>query len=165
MHTSHFNIDEINFTTFWSPISSFTDLEFAVAVTLSTIHGDTLWTATELPTVLILRNNTLYTVNISICPDLTTHFIIGNIILILCLNSIVIGLLHTGRCPFLWNSLTPSVLYYNISVNGSMTALLNCTADCQQCVAECGMDGQWNIDVTDICSTTSLNVRNFYIGE
>ena len=78
-----------------------------------------------------------------------------------CFNCIVIGLCITlGRCPFLWDSHTLSVVYYNIKMNGSMTALLNCTSDCQRYVAECGMDGQWNIDVADICSTTftSLNV-------
>ena len=52
----------------------------------------------------------------------------------------------TGRCPFLSSSY---ILHYNIS-NEIMTALIRCTIDMLEYIIECGTDGQWSMDASDI---------------
>ena len=50
-----------------------------------------------------------------------------------------------------------SVLQYNINTSGVLSALVRCTApgDNETYVIECGMNGQWNTDITDNCSSSN----------
>ena len=50
-----------------------------------------------------------------------------------------------------------SVLQYNINTSGALSALVMCTApgDNETYVIECGMNGQWNSDITDNCSSSN----------
>ena len=59
----------------------------------------------------------------------------------------------TGRCPLLRDSSVLSVIQYNINISGDMSALIRCTTqdDNETDVIECGMNGQWNTDIEDVC--------------
>ena len=50
-----------------------------------------------------------------------------------------------------------SVLRYNINTSGVLSALVRCTApgDNETYVIECGVNGQWNTDITDNCSSSN----------
>ena len=75
--------------------------------------------------------------------------------------------LLTGRCPFLVDSSSLSVLQYNINTSGALSALVRCTAphDNETYVIECGMNGQWNTDITDNCSSSNPNIIQTTISE
>ena len=51
-----------------------------------------------------------------------------------------------------------SVLQYNINTSDVLSALVRCTApgDNETYVIECGMNGQWNTDITDNCSSPNI---------
>ena len=53
-----------------------------------------------------------------------------------------------------------SVLQYNINTPNVLSALVRCTVpdDNETYVIECGMNGQWNTDITDNCSTPNPNI-------
>ena len=59
--------------------------------------------------------------------------------------------LFTGICPFIKNSSNRFVIHYHISLNGIMTALLRCTTLQIEYLIVCGLDGQWEMNNTDIC--------------
>ena len=50
-----------------------------------------------------------------------------------------------------------SVLHYNINTSGALSALVRCTApaDNETYVIECGMNGQWNTNIIDNCSSSN----------
>ena len=50
-----------------------------------------------------------------------------------------------------------SVLQYNINTSDVLSALVRCTApsDNETYVIKCGMNGQWNTDITDNCSSSN----------
>ena len=58
-----------------------------------------------------------------------------------------------------------SVLQYNINISSVFSALVRCTVpgDNETYVIECGMNGQWNTDITDNCR--SLNTIPTSAGE
>ena len=67
-----------------------------------------------------------------------------------------------------------SVLQYNINNSGVLSALVRCTApgdnetyagDNETYVIECGMNGQWNTDITDNCCSSNPNIIQTTISE
>ena len=90
-----------------------------------------MWAVNESSTTLNLRKNTMYTVNISICPDMpyTSQFTVGNYNMtysLKILNIMPIPII-LGRCPSVINSVTMTIVNYNISRNGATTALIMCS--------------------------------------
>ena len=64
-----------------------------------------------------------------------------------------------------------SVLQYNINTSGALSALVRCTApgDNEVCVneayvIECGVNGQWNTDITVVCrsSNPQTTISEYY---
>ena len=49
------------------------------------------------------------------------------------------------------------VLQYNINTSGALSALVMCTApgDHETYVIECGVNGQWNTDITVVCRSSN----------
>ena len=83
-------------------------------------------------------------------------------------------MLLTGRCPFFVDSSSLSVLQYNINTYGALSALVRCTAlgdnetyagDNETYVIECGINGQWNTDITDNCRGSNPNIIQTTISE
>ena len=70
------NNEEVNFTLTWS---SHAGLQFNFAIS-PPVNGEDMWAVNESSTTLNLRKNTMYTVNISICPNMpyTSQFTVGN---------------------------------------------------------------------------------------
>ena len=76
-------------------------------------------------------------------------------------------MLLIGRCSFLVDSSSLSVLQYNIDTSGALSALVRCTApgDNETYVIECEMNGWWNTDITDNCSSSNPNFIHTTISE
>ena len=68
---------------------------------------------------------------------------------------------------FLVDSSSLSVLQYNINTSGALSALVRCTApgDNETYVIECEMNGRWNTDITDNCSSSNPNFIHTTISE
>ena len=79
----------------------------------------------------------------------------------------IVAMLLTGRCPFLVDSSSLSILQYNINTSGALSALVRCTVpdDNETYVIECGMNGQWNTDITDNCSSSNPKFIQTTISE
>ena len=64
--------------------------------------------------------------------------------------------LFSGKCPLLTNTLAYSILQYNVNISGVFSALISCVNDVynETYMVECGMDGQWNTDIANVCRNT-----------
>ena len=59
--------------------------------------------------------------------------------------------LFAGRCPFIMNSSVHSVIYYNISTTEPLTVLIQCHSNHLEHILVCELDGQWNLNSSDVC--------------
>ena len=64
-----------------------------------------------------------------------------------------------GTCPLITNSLIQSVLYYNISITGTLTVKTQCLTGNQVYSRECGSNGQWNDNLTSFCSSSEITCK------
>ena len=73
----------------------------------------------------------------------------------------MISFLMLGRCPLIMNSSSQSVVNYNISITGTLTALIMCSAG-HQVYFECGRYGHWKADLTTICSHSRTSCKDIH---
>ena len=71
----------------------------------------------------------------------------------------------TGRCPVIAELLSSSVVQYIIETSGVYSAHIQCNTNYvnETHEIECGMNGQWNRDIADVCM--SMNIIQSQTGK
>ena len=147
------NYESVNFTVTWTFSSQHNNIPLTISIFPSPLYQDTVNITSKSSVLLNLNTDTSYTVNISACPDMahTAQFTLVSNLELFIFYECIFKFFILGRFPLFTNSLIQSVLYYNISISGIHTVMIQCLTGTQVYSRECGRNGQWNANLTSSC--------------